>query len=125
MSNKLIQITAYYCKYCGKVFRKKRHFCFSDPDNKACKTCYGWNGYEYEYERDENGESIDVATCGIVLDKVINSDLPDSCEIDFGNYHGRRGYNCPYYINRQYAQTLEYLELEKLRSEMENMYYER
>jgi hypothetical protein len=118
MNNKLIQITAYYCKYCGKIFRKKRHFCFSDPDNKACKTCYGWNGYE-------DGEIIRVATCGIVLDKVINSRFPNSCEIDFGNYHGHRGYNCPYYINRQYAQTLELEHLEKLRSEMEDKYYER
>jgi hypothetical protein len=81
MNNKLIQITAYYCKYCGKVFKKKRHFCFSDPDNKACKTCYGWNGYDDE--RDEDSEIIRVARCGIVLDKVINSDLLHSCEIDF------------------------------------------
>ena len=116
MNNKLIKITAYYCSYCKKIFRKRKHFCFSDPDNKSCKTCYGWNGYD-----DERGEM--EATCGIVLDKIIN-DYSGSSEIDFGNYHGHRGYNCPYYINRQYAQKLEYLELEKLRYEMETKYYE-
>jgi len=117
MNDKLIEVKAYWCNYCKKLFKIKRHFCWRDPENKACTTCYGWNDYETNY--DENGDEFREATCRIV-DRCINGDCITG-EIDFGNHHNNRGYNCPYYINRNYANQLAIDNPEKLQELIDEM----
>lgn len=117
MNDKLIEVKAYWCNYCKKLFKIKRHFCWRDPDNKACTTCYGWNDYETYF--DGNGNDFMVAACGIVGADINGYNV--TSKIDFGNYHNNRGYNCPYYINRNYANQLSIDHPEKLEELIDEM----
>ncbi len=99
MNDKLIEVKAYWCNYCKKLFKIKRHFCWRDPDNKACTTCYGWNGYEDEINK--YGHPYRNARCGIINMSIHGDTF--TCAVNFGNHHNNRGYNCPYYINRNEA----------------------
>lgn len=33
------EMNVFYCKYCNRYFRSKRHSCMKDPAFKSCSTC--------------------------------------------------------------------------------------
>ena len=92
------QVTRWYCEHCKKDFKTpNRHFCFRDPDNRACATCQGWQGYEDGHYQDSFGDwnQERYAICGIT-DLIIN-DYSGKSDIDFDAFHGNRGYKCPHW----------------------------
>ncbi len=50
------EMNVFYCKYCKKYFRTKRHSCMKDPAFKSCSTCKNRtfkNHYDEDYSIDK------------------------------------------------------------------------
>jgi len=46
VKNDLIPIRAYFCPFCRKLFKRRRHLCSKDPRNKSCASCTNIEGFE-------------------------------------------------------------------------------
>lgn len=84
VKNDLFPVRAYFCPFCRKIFKRRRHLCSKDPRNKSCGSCTNigeFDGIWYCKEFDCNLE-----------------DLVEETNQDYEVYRGRiincKKYNC-------------------------------
>ena len=90
----MIKVERYYCEHCKRYFKTpSRHFCFRDPENRACGSCVWWQGYQHPL-----GSSPE-AVCGFIKGSFASVLEPAEGygRIEFGAYHRGKGYLCPHW----------------------------
>lgn len=89
------KVVRYECSHCKKLFKIDRHFCFKNPENKACTTCKHYAGVETNMA--EDGSTYRSWLCSYDGESwIIHYELGEG-ETPFRNHHGNRGYNCDWW----------------------------
>jgi len=107
------KVERYQCNHCKKLFKINRHFCFKDPENKACASCQYYGGEETNTY--EDGSKYTSYICKYDNETWViyeYNDFGTKSEVPFKDHHGNRGYNCEWWKKRIDEKQLGYQQLD-------------